>query len=95
MNRRRLCFALCLLLVSVSAWVGHLAADDAVYKQHAAVFGEYKGHSGPSCNGVAAQSLYVPMRDGVKIAIDVLLLKDLPSDVKVPTVLLNVSDRAG
>ncbi|WP_207714181.1 hypothetical protein [Scytonema sp. UIC 10036] len=33
------------------------------------------------------QALYVTMRDGVKIAIDVWLPKDLPSGTRIPTIM--------
>lgn len=42
----------------------------------------------PRYRGVVTESLYVPMRDGTKIAVDVLRPKDAPSDVRLPTVLI-------
>src|SRR5262245_8832501 len=38
-------------------------------------------------NGITAGSEYVAMRDGVKIAVDVLLPKGLPAGEKLPTLL--------
>jgi len=42
----------------------------------------------PQYKGVATQSLYVPMRDGVKIAVDVMRPKGAPSSVKLPAILI-------
>jgi uncharacterized protein len=39
----------------------------------------------PEFQEVQAASLYVPMRDGVRIAVDVVLPKGLPADRKLPT----------
>jgi predicted acyl esterase len=36
---------------------------------------------------VQDRSLYVPMKDGTKIALDVLLPKDLPTGKKIPAVM--------
>lgn len=38
--------------------------------------------------GVVAQSRYLTMRDGVRIAIDVLLPADLPAGVRLPTLMI-------
>ena len=47
----------------------------------------YKGFIPPRFNEIAVKSVYVPMRDGVKIAITVALPKDLPANEKIPTIL--------
>jgi putative CocE/NonD family hydrolase len=36
---------------------------------------------------IQTSSLYLPMRDGVRLAIDVLIPKDLPPDKKIPAIL--------
>jgi putative CocE/NonD family hydrolase len=53
-----------------------------------AQFGTLDHHPAPQYKGATTQSLYVPMRDGVKIAIDVSLPKDLPVGDKVPAILI-------
>lgn len=48
---------------------------------------EYKGYSEPRYKDITTASLYVPMADGTRIAIDVLLPKDLPQSAKIPALL--------
>ena len=47
----------------------------------------YKGYSEPLYKEITTSALYVTMRDGTKIAIDVLLPKDLPANTKIPAVM--------
>src|SRR5215216_3525035 len=47
----------------------------------------YKGYVPPRFNGITLKSLYLPMRDGVKIAVTVVLPKDLPEGEKIPAVM--------
>jgi putative CocE/NonD family hydrolase len=49
--------------------------------------GTYAGYHGPQYKGMTTRALYITMRDGVKIAADVLLPKGLPPGEKVPTIL--------
>lgn len=56
--------------------------------EHVSEFGRHKGYMEPKYKGSFTQSLYVTMRDGVKIAVDVVLPKNLPSDVKIPTLMI-------
>jgi putative CocE/NonD family hydrolase len=49
-------------------------------------FGTYEGEA-PQYKGMTTQSVYIPMRDGVRIAADVVLPKDLPADVRIPALL--------
>ena len=51
-------------------------------------FGEHSDQRSPSYQGVVTQSRYIPMRDGVNIAIDICLPKDLPPETKLPAVLI-------
>ncbi len=51
-------------------------------------FGQFSHLPTPQYKGVTARSIYVPMRDGVQIAIDVILPKDLPADAKIPAILV-------
>jgi putative CocE/NonD family hydrolase len=53
----------------------------------AAEFGTYPGYIGPQYTGVVTQSLYIPMRDGVKIAIDLMLPENLPDDTTIPAII--------
>ena len=47
----------------------------------------YPGYIEPKYKELDVHSLYLPMRDGVKIAIDVVLPKGLPAGEKIPTVM--------
>jgi putative CocE/NonD family hydrolase len=50
------------------------------------VFGTYKGPP-PPYKGITTRSQYVTMRDGVEIAVDVVLPKNLPPGYKIPALL--------
>ena len=47
----------------------------------------YPGYVGPKYKESEQRSLYLTMRDGVKIAIDVVLPKNLPAGEKIPAVM--------
>ena len=47
----------------------------------------YKGYVEPKYKEAERRSLYLTMRDGVKIAIDVVLPKDLPATEKIPAIM--------
>jgi len=47
----------------------------------------YKGYIEPQFKGVVHRSFYLTMRDGVKIAVQLVLPKDLPADKKIPAIL--------
>src|SRR5262245_47863698 len=47
----------------------------------------YKGYIEPRFKALTDHSYYVPMRDGVKIAVQVVLPKDLPAGEKIPAIL--------
>lgn len=49
--------------------------------------GEYRGYTEAAYKGYKYHSYYIPMRDSVKLAIDVYLPKKLEAGKKVPTVL--------
>ncbi len=42
----------------------------------------------PRYRGVTYRSFYVPMRDGTRLAVDLILPKGLPSGVKIPAILI-------
>ena len=48
----------------------------------------YKGYVEPQFKAFAPRNFYLPMRDGVKIAVQVVLPKDLPADQKLPAVMV-------
>jgi putative CocE/NonD family hydrolase len=47
----------------------------------------YPGYVPPKYKEAVVQSFYLTMRDGVKIAIDVVLPKDLPAGEKIPAIM--------
>ena len=47
----------------------------------------YKGYVEPQFKELVQRSFYLPMRDGVKIAVQLVMPKDLPADKKIPAVL--------
>lgn len=51
-------------------------------------FGKYDDRKEPEYDGLITRSFYVTMRDGVKIAIDVVLPKNLPPYEKIPTLMI-------
>jgi putative CocE/NonD family hydrolase len=50
-------------------------------------FGTYEGHT-PQYEGMTTQSLYLTMRDGVRIAAEVYLPENLSPDTRIPALLL-------
>jgi putative CocE/NonD family hydrolase len=52
----------------------------------AVAFGSYVG-AAPRYRGTTTQSTYIPMRDGVRLAVEVILPRNLPSEVKIPALL--------
>ena len=49
-------------------------------------FGGYAA-SAPSYTGTSTSSVYIPMRDGVQLAVEVVLPKDLEAGVRIPALL--------
>lgn len=47
----------------------------------------YKGYVEPQFKSVVQKSFYLTMRDGVKIAVQLVLPQDLPADKKLPAIL--------
>lgn len=78
MNRRWLSFILCTILVY--AFASQAPGQNTIAPS-------YTGYTEPKYKDANLESLYVPMRDGVKIAIDVILPKDLPADARLPTIM--------
>jgi uncharacterized protein len=74
---------LCLFLGSIGLGAGRVfPADSAAYR-----FGNCATPSVSESVDVTVRSVYVPMRDGVKIAVDVALPTNLPPETKIPTLL--------
>lgn len=55
--------------------------------KYAEEFGTYPGYSGASYEDITTKSLYITMRDGVKIAIDINLPEGLSENAKIPTIV--------
>lgn len=93
-------FPLAHLVIFIFAWSMVLLFSRDVYAQQAQGpdnktqaannIPRYKGYSEPSYKDITTNSLYVTMRDGTKIAIDVMLPKDLPPATKIPA-LMNIT----
>ncbi|HET6978345.1 MAG TPA: CocE/NonD family hydrolase [Pyrinomonadaceae bacterium] len=47
----------------------------------------YKGYVEPQFKAATQRSFYLTMRDGVKIAVQLVLPKDLPADQKIPAIM--------
>ena len=47
----------------------------------------YPGYVAPRYTALSDRSLYLPMRDGVKIAIQIVMPKDLPAGEKIPAIM--------
>jgi putative CocE/NonD family hydrolase len=47
----------------------------------------YRGFTEPQYKETLMQSLYIQMRDGVKLALDVVLPKDLPAGARIPAII--------
>lgn len=58
------------------------------YLNSQAQFGRQESHRTPQYEGVTTQSLYVTMRDGVKVAIDVNLPQGLLTGARIPAILI-------
>ncbi len=51
-------------------------------------FGKAEAEWRPKYSGFTTKSVYLTMRDGVKLAVDILLPKGLASDAKIPSLML-------
>ena len=58
-----------------------------VVAQQTIEFGAYPSDRTPEYRGVDRRSVYVPMKDGVKLAVDVLLPQDLQAATKIPAIV--------
>lgn len=55
----------------------------------------YKGYSAPQYKETALQSLYLTMRDGVKVAVDLVLPQGLPQGARIPAIVEQTRYRRG
>lgn len=88
-GRVRAAFLRVVLIVLFAIAVLSLSGDADIFAEdiRAAEFGKYEGHDTPKYDDLTVEALYVTMRDGVKIAIDLNLPKELPEGVKIPTII--------
>ena len=56
-------------------------------REHARAFGHYAAYGGPTHPGHRRMSRYVPMPDGVRLALDVILPDPLPAGERIPAIL--------
>lgn len=94
MFRRTLILASPLLLILASViYVGQSArvqtSSGATMGQQneTAVAPPYRGFTAPQYKETVVQALYIQMRDGVKLAVDVILPKELPANARVPAII--------
>lgn len=73
------------LPLSVDVYAGQVQKSDN--KTQTATIPRYKGYREPQYKDITTNSLYVLTRDGTKIAIDVMLPKDLPPATKIPALM--------
>ncbi len=67
---------------------GLLVLAPLLHAQQPYDFGACADRSRPEYKEISVRSLYIPMRDGVKIAVDVILPKDLAPGKKIPAILM-------
>ncbi len=88
---RRISFAATLLLFVCAAVVAQSVNEQVNLMTTTLPQGRdpqrYKGYVEPQFKTVVQRSFYLPMRDGVKIAVQLVLPQDLPAEQKIPAVL--------
>ena len=77
------------LILSAVAWAGvaPARAGDGSTQEKISQPGQYSGYSQPIYHGMVCRSVYVPMRDGVRLAVDYCLPQGLPDGEKIPTIM--------
>ena len=78
--------ALVLLSLVATAFAGN-KKDPVVNATQISRPGQYKGYTTPQYDGFEYKSCYVPMRDSVKLAVDVYLPKKLKDGEKIPAIV--------
>lgn len=88
---RRISFTATLVLLLCSAVAAQTANDQVNLLLSTLPAGRdpqrYKGYVEPQFKAVVQRSFYLTMRDGVKIAVQLVLPKDLPADKKIPAIM--------
>lgn len=80
---RKLSFPVCLLCLGMACAPETATETDAPEL----TFGECRDRSEPLYDEVSFSSFHIPMRDGVRIAVDLTLPEGLPTGATIPTVL--------
>ena len=62
--------------------------SDPILAEHEAVFGVFNNYTPPAYHALTNEAVYIPMRDGVRIALDVTLPSPLAPDAKLPAILM-------
>jgi putative CocE/NonD family hydrolase len=77
-----------IILFFIVACVVSSAGTSTFAEDHFATeFGRYRPDKRAQYEDLTVESLYIPMRDGVKIAIDLMLPKGLAANEKIPTII--------
>ena len=84
--RRR--FSLCVIGAACVGLAGFFQGKVIAGNESAGGFGVYPGHEEPQYKGTSTKSLYITVRDGVRIAADVLLPGNLPAGTQIPAVMV-------
>lgn len=88
---RRITFTATLVLLFCAAVTAQTANDQVNLLLSTLPAGRdpqrYKGYVEPQFKAVVQRSFYLTMRDGVKIAVQLVLPKDLPADKKIPAIM--------
>lgn len=88
---RRFSFVATLVLLFCTAVVAQTANDQVNLLLSTMPPGRdpqrYKGYVEPPFKAAVQRSFYLTMRDGVKIAVQLVLPKDLPADQKIPAIM--------
>jgi hypothetical protein len=80
-----LLFGLLLILLGLTVSTGYAQPQT---QQKVSAPGQYSGYTSPEYKSFTVTSQYVPMRDGVRIAVDVYMPTEGPARDKFPTVLI-------
>jgi hypothetical protein len=85
--KRRFClvFGLLLILLGLAATTGYAQPQT---EQKVSAPGQYSGYTSPEYKSFTVTSQYLPMRDGVRIAVDIYMPAEGPARDKFPTVLV-------
>ena len=77
-----------MVLAALLAGCEAAAPNDPLLAEHEAVFGPFNDYTPPQYDALSNEAVYITMRDGVRIALDVTLPSPLAPDTKLPAILL-------